>query len=103
MITRRHLSTGAPPDTKTPTKLADLFNAENGTNGRAYLAMCPLLTSTPHKRRTRTIAIGTLRRPSARYVSWLADSLKENGGPPGMGKKRRPPAIQIMARDFGGD
>jgi len=57
------------PMQKTPTNLADLFNAENGTNGRAYLAMRPLLTSTPHKRRTRTITIGALRRPSARGVS----------------------------------
>jgi hypothetical protein len=57
------------PIQKTPTNLADLFNAENGTNGRAYSAMRPLLTSTPHKRRTRTITIGALRRPSARGVS----------------------------------
>ena len=48
--TRRRHSTEAPPDTKSATNLADLFNAENGTNGRAYLAMRPLLTSTPHKR-----------------------------------------------------
>src|SRR5258705_13832852 len=80
MITRCRHSTEAPPDTKTPTKLADLFNAENGTNGRAYLAMRPLLTSTPHKRRTRTIApVYSRRRPRRHRCAGTDDDRTPRG------------------------